>query len=160
MQDSRSLEQALLEVIRSADRYLWIVSYVLYAADQAVEALRERIKSDVTVRIVLEPSIGGGGTLNYDSFDWLRRHVAGAELLWWPTERRRVVNGNYGALHAKAAVADEHMAVISSANLTGRAMDANLELGILLQGGRIPIALKNQLDHMREVGILSTFAGI
>ena len=152
-QQARALSEGLLHVITSAREHLWMVSYVAYGADRAVEAIRSRLADGVRVRLVLEVSSNSGGTLSYDSVRWLREQLTGIELLWWPTDRRPRVDGAIGALHAKAAVADHNTAVVSSANLTGRAMDANVELGLLLNDGNTPRVLRNQLDAMASAGI-------
>jgi len=56
--------------------------------------------------------------------------------LWhWPTDRRPVLEHGHAALHAKAAVADDYLAFVTSANLTGHALSENIELGVLLRGG-------------------------
>ena len=49
------------------------------------------------------------------------------------------------AVHAKCAVADGEVAMITSANLTGKAMNENMELGILINGGPVP---KQLSDHL------------
>ena len=38
-------------------------------------------------------------------------------------------------MHAKAVIADRSVAFVTSANLTGSAMDHNLEVGVLMRGG-------------------------
>ena len=157
VEEARSLDQALLEVIKSARHHLWILSYVSYGADLAIKAMRERIDKGVNIKMVLEPSITSGGTLSHDSSEILVQQIPGIALYWWPTERRPEVDGTHGTLHAKGAVADIDLAVISSANLTGRAMDANLELGVLFRGGDIPKNLRNQLDKMVERGVFVPF---
>ena len=49
-----------------------------------------------------------------------------------------------GKVHAKVAVSDEKMCFISSANLTGHAMEKNMEAGVLIRGGSIPSNLHNR----------------
>ena len=39
---------------------------------------------------------------------------------------------------AKIAFSDDDVALLSSANLTGHAMDSNMEAGLLIRGGRRP----------------------
>jgi phosphatidylserine/phosphatidylglycerophosphate/cardiolipin synthase-like enzyme len=38
----------------------------------------------------------------------------------------------------QAAAADDHTALVTSANLTGHALTQNMELGFLVRGGSIP----------------------
>ena len=49
---------------------------------------------------------------------------------------------------AKVAVADKNSCFITSANLTGYAMEKNMEAGVLISGGRIPRLLD---DHLRSL---------
>ena len=41
-------------------------------------------------------------------------------------------------MHAKAAIADKRAALATSANLTGHALDLNMELGLIVRGGPVP----------------------
>src|SRR5262249_45465332 len=52
----------------------------------------------------------------------------------WPVEQRTSAAGGPGALHAKAAIADTQAAFVTIANLTGHALTANMELGLLVRG--------------------------
>ena len=47
--------------------------------------------------------------------------------------------------HAKVAVADGRMCFVTSANLTGYAMEKNMEAGVLVTGGGIPERLHAHL---------------
>jgi phosphatidylserine/phosphatidylglycerophosphate/cardiolipin synthase-like enzyme len=58
------------------------------------------------------------------------------------------------ALHAKIIVVDDRIALVGSANLTGRAMEANLECGILIRGGRQPRAISEHIAELRAQGCL------
>jgi phosphatidylserine/phosphatidylglycerophosphate/cardiolipin synthase-like enzyme len=49
-----------------------------------------------------------------------------------------VLPAGTAALHAKAAIADDHTALVTSANLTGHGMNENMELGLLVRGGPVP----------------------
>lgn len=57
-----------------------------------------------------------------------------AVRLHWPAPQRPPG----AALHAKIVVVDDRVALVGSANLTSRAMEANLECGILIRGGPHP----------------------
>jgi phosphatidylserine/phosphatidylglycerophosphate/cardiolipin synthase-like enzyme len=61
--------------------------------------------------------------------------------------------GGHAVLHAKAAVADEHLALVSSANLTGRGLDGNVELGLLVRGGPVVIQLARHLQALMSAGV-------
>jgi len=55
-------------------------------------------------------------------------------------------------MHAKAAVADSCVAFLISANLTEAALERNMELGVLIRGGGLPMAIEQLLDNLTECG--------
>ena len=60
-----------------------------------------------------------------------------------------------GRVHAKVAVADTSSCFITSANLTGYAMEKNMELGLLIEGGEVPGLIMNHLQALITTKILS-----
>jgi len=56
--------------------------------------------------------------------------VTGARRWRWPTDHR----SPGASLHAKLLVVDARRALVGSANLTRRALTANLEAGVLIEG--------------------------
>lgn len=65
--------------------------------------------------------------------------TAGRVILYtWPPTLLPEHDPRHASLHAKAAIADDHVAFVASANLTGYALDKNMELGLLVQGGEVP----------------------
>src|SRR5437868_3603301 len=72
---------------------------------------------------------------------------AAALLCVWPLQSRpRNAGGRPAKLHAKFAVADCRIALLSSANLTADAFERNMEAGILVRGGPLPARLAEHLD--------------
>ena len=51
-------------------------------------------------------------------------------------------------------VADRQILLISSANLTANAFDLNIELGVLLTGGRAPEDAASNIDELIRCGVL------
>jgi len=88
------------------------------------------------------------------SFERLARDAPGCRVYTWPDEQRKLDSGYYAALHAKCAIADGRKAFVSSANLTGHAMDHNLEVGYLVTGGPTPGVLSGYLDRLVVEGVL------
>lgn len=68
-----------------------------------------------------------------------------ARILSWSEK-----DGNFagGRVHAKVAVADERFCFVSSANLTGHAMEKNMEAGVLVRGGATPRDLHRHLEAL------------
>jgi cardiolipin synthase A/B len=147
----RRTEQGLLEVIRSSRRSLWVVSYVVAGAVQdLLTALQERASAGVAVSILLDHKLDNA----HMGFQRLSNDAPGCQVYMWPDQHRQLASGYYAALHAKCAVADGRKAFVSSANLTGHAMDHNLEVGYLVTGGATPQTLERYLDRLVEEEVL------
>jgi phosphatidylserine/phosphatidylglycerophosphate/cardiolipin synthase-like enzyme len=73
-----------------------------------------------------------------------------ADRLRWPANRRPPG----ASLHAKIIVVDDVVALVGSANLTGRAMESNLECGILIRGGPQPAAIRAHIMDLRARALL------
>ena len=60
----------------------------------------------------------------------------------------------HASLHAKAAIADDKLAFVTSANLTGYALERNMELGLLVRGGYVPALLAKHFEDLKGRGEL------
>jgi putative cardiolipin synthase len=79
-----------------------------------------------------------------------RRTPAG---VWhWPTDHRPPEGGT---LHAKAVVADGRVALVTSANLTGRALSDNIELGLLVHDAATADEITAHIAGLMRTGILA-----
>ena len=72
----------------------------------------------------------------------------------WPLDKRPPLDNGHASMHAKALVADRSRALVTSANFTGRALDDNMEIGVLVTGGELPQALATHLESLVEKKIL------
>jgi cardiolipin synthase len=145
----RHTRAVLLSLIEDAKRELLMTSYVTYPVPDLVRALQLAQERGVAVRLLLETIAGSGGALKVDgSFTF--RSLRGVEMYAWPVEQR-----SQGArLHAKVAVADGEVAFVTSANLTGNALDENLEVGVLIRGGPCPRRLQDHFRALISAGIV------
>jgi phosphatidylserine/phosphatidylglycerophosphate/cardiolipin synthase-like enzyme len=143
----RRTEQALLEVIQGARRSLILVTFAAYKVPQISEALLAAAQRGVELAFVAESPDASGGKVSFAGFQALGAPLADrAQLYIWPQEKRVPdAAGRIGALHAKCAVGDEDAAFISSANLTGHALNLNMELGVLIRGGETPRVVARHL---------------
>ncbi|MCK2087703.1 DISARM system phospholipase D-like protein DrmC [Thauera aromatica] len=142
---ARRTEQALLQVINAAEQTLFITSFVAYDVSTIVKALNAASDRGVVISMLLELSQDHGGSITFDAIGKMRSLVAAARLYAW---RDKADPFSDGRVHAKVAVADGKMCFITSANLTGHAMEQNMEAGVLLTGGQIPKLL---LDHLQAL---------
>lgn len=140
----RYTEQALCELINAAQRKLFIVSFVAYKADAVINALRTAILRNVEVNFLLEKSKSFGGSVDIDSIKDLKEQLPGAKFYTWDTANET----SSAVVHAKCAVADDKFALITSANLTGKAMTENMELGVMLRKGSLPRQLHKHFEAL------------
>jgi len=139
---ARRTEQALLQVINCAEQSLFITSFVAYNVSTIVKALNAANDRGVIISMLLELSQDHGGSISFDAIGKMRTLVPAAKLYAW---REKADPFSDGRVHAKVAVADGRMCFITSANLTGHAMEKNMEAGVLISGGQIPKLL---VDHL------------
>lgn len=142
---ARRTEQTLLQVINAAEQTLFITSFVAYNVSTIVKALNAASDRGVVISMLLELSQDHGGSITFDAIGKMRTLVPAARLYAW---RDKADPFSDGRVHAKVAVADGRMCFITSANLTGHAMEKNMEAGVLLTGGQIPKLL---LDHLQAL---------
>lgn len=150
---SRHTEQVLLEVIKTANDRLFIVSFVAYNIDSVLVALREAIAKSVKIDILFEASKNHGGKIDIDSMEMFKSALPSASMYSWAANKD-AGNGFIGVVHAKCAVADGSLAFITSANLTKAAMDNNMELGVLIRGGNVPIELDRHLNALISTNVI------
>lgn len=149
---ARRTEQALLQVINSAEQSLFITSFVAYDVSTIVKALNAANDRGVSITMLLESSQDHGGSINIDVIGKMRGLVPGAQLYAW---RDKTADFADGRVHAKVAVADIVSCFITSANLTGYAMDKNMEAGVLISGGRIPRLLCDHLQSLVDMRLVA-----
>jgi phosphatidylserine/phosphatidylglycerophosphate/cardiolipin synthase-like enzyme len=148
---TRRTEQVLLDLIASASKNFFLVSFVAYDVHSVVTALNEAATRGVRLRVLLEASTSHGGTLSYDPAATMRASVPSAELFRWMEKPEPFVDGK---VHAKVAVADGVRAFITSANLTGHALEKNMEVGVLINGGPVPKTLSDHLQALIDVRVI------
>jgi cardiolipin synthase A/B len=148
---TRRTEQVLLDLIAGATTNVFLVSFVAYSFGSVVTAMNEAARRGVLLRVLLEASMSHGGTLNVDPAATMRASVPAAELFTWRERPERFVGGK---VHAKVAVVDGARAFITSANLTGYALEKNMEAGVLINGGPVPKTLSDHLQALIDVGVI------
>jgi len=150
---SRHTEQVLIEVIVSAQRRLFIVSFIAYDIETVVKALQNAVERNIRVDILLESSKSEGGKAYIDSISTFKDRIPSANFYRWELDPRSSEEPN-GVVHAKCAVADGKMAFITSANLTTAAMERNMEMGVLIRGGNLPEKLDQHMAALVTTGII------
>lgn len=152
----RQTEQAILEVVNSATKRLVVVSYAVYRIPRIREALVAAANRGVSIRLIVETPNRVEGQGEYDCVLALGDNVASAcSVYYWPQESRaKDDNGKIGILHVKCAVADGHRMFLSSANFTDYAFTINMELGLLVTGGKLPGQVERHFERLVTGGTL------
>jgi cardiolipin synthase len=149
---TRKTEQALLQVIDAAESRLFITSFVAYDIASIMKALKRAIERGVKISMLLESSDKHGGGVSNDAIRQMRLALPTARVYFWG-DKSDAFSG--GKVHAKVAVCDGSLCFISSANLTGHAMEKNMEAGVLIRGGSMPNKLQDHLEALVMIKILS-----
>jgi phosphatidylserine/phosphatidylglycerophosphate/cardiolipin synthase-like enzyme len=133
----RRTDQALLQVIQSAETELLLVTFAAYHLPLLENAIKQAIERGVHVRFVAESA--SEGKIAHDAADAFTEISSDIEIMIWPKEKRKTnAEGKVGSLHVKCALADANVLLLSSANLTEYALHLNMEMGVLVQGGVVP----------------------
>ena len=152
----RHTEQVLCEVIQSAKKRIFLVSFVAYEVPTIMKALRDAIERDVQVNVLLESPVDKGGRVTVDSIATMKEKVPFVNVYVWQASDKKAVSGHWGgAVHAKCAVCDERLAFITSANLSVAAMERNMEIGVLIKGGNLPEELHRHLEVLVATEIVT-----
>jgi phosphatidylserine/phosphatidylglycerophosphate/cardiolipin synthase-like enzyme len=112
--------QAVLSLLAGARRSLWMEMYLLTDED-AIQALVDRRRAGVDVRVVLEPHPYQADGANDDAF---QRLAAAGALVSWASPR-------FALTHAKFAVIDRARLLVLSLNLTRSGLGANREYAVV-----------------------------
>lgn len=147
MVPSRQTERVLLDVIDMAKKELFIVSFVAYNVENVLQALQKAIDRGVEISILFESAKEHGGKIDIDSIGSFAKRLDKANFYHWSSNEKDGA-GYMGSVHAKCVVADSEVAFITSANLTTAALERNMELGVLIEGGNVPNQLNRHLQAL------------
>ena len=148
---ARRTEQALIQVVDAARQRLFITSYVAYEIESVARALKSAAERNVQIDFLVEMSNAQGGKVSTDPIANLRKIVPNASFYVWKNKATAFVNGS---VHAKVAVADRMLCFITSANLTGYAMNQNMEAGVLVSGTPLPDQVHRHLEALVFAGVV------
>jgi phosphatidylserine/phosphatidylglycerophosphate/cardiolipin synthase-like enzyme len=148
----RHTRAVLLELIDHAQKELILVSYAAYKVPALVAALERARQRSVVVRLILESTADSAGALTHDGAAAFRSLRENIEIYLWPLEKRPAGS----RLHAKVVIADGEVAFVTSANFTGHALDQNLEVGVLVTGGKTPRQLREHFHALIASGTLAS----
>jgi phosphatidylserine/phosphatidylglycerophosphate/cardiolipin synthase-like enzyme len=152
----RRTEQAILQLLDSAQERITLVSFAVYSIPNIATALVKAAERGVRLSVIVETPDKLGGENEYSTLRALGSEVeACSSVYYWPKEKRKLSGTNKpGILHVKCAVADGEWLFLSSANLTQQAFTINMELGMLVRGGTMPKRVEQQFERLIQCGQL------
>ena len=152
----RHTEQAILQVLNSAQSRILLVSYAVYAIPNIQEAVVRAAKRGVKITVVVETPDKMDVQSEYSTLQALGEDVARCSTVYyWPKENRKADgSGKLGILHVKCVVGDGRWLFLSSANLTKYAFSLNMELGVLITGGRTPRNVESMFENLIREGAI------
>jgi phosphatidylserine/phosphatidylglycerophosphate/cardiolipin synthase-like enzyme len=160
---ARDTRRVYEELVASAERSLWISTYAYFDGPRAFKSLAARMEAvrQLQVTLLLNIQRRPGDTAPAEQLV-----VRFAERLWrhdWPGSREPAAfydprslepNAPGGILHAKAVIADDEAAFVTSANLTEAAFDRNIEVGVLTRDHALAANLARHFGTLIEQGLL------
>lgn len=146
----RHTEQAILQVLNSAQSRILLVSYAVYSISNIQDAVVRAARRGVKITVVVETPDKLDVQNEYSTLHALGDDVAKCSAVYyWPKENRKVNSlGKHGILHVKCVVGDERWLFLSSANLTKYAFSLNMELGLLVTGGDLAGRVQRHFDQL------------
>lgn len=147
----RATAQALVEVIAEASNELVLMTYSAKPHEDIRVALAGAVSRGVTVTVVVETLQGAGSALAGSEPAAAFAAMSGVQLWHWPVTQRTETGSK---MHAKLAVADQRVLLVSSANLTQSGVAKNIEAGLLVRGGHAPRRVAEHLAELKAAGVL------
>ncbi|MEU6206187.1 DISARM system phospholipase D-like protein DrmC [Micromonospora musae] len=150
----RATAQVLVDLVAEARAELLLMTYSATRYAPLLAALTAAVDRGVTVTVVIETLAGAGGALTGAEPASAFADVPGAQLWHWPVEQRAEERAK---MHAKIAVADRRVLLVSSANLTQSGVNRNIEAGLLIRGGTAPQRAAEHIAELQSRGVLVRF---
>lgn len=161
---ARRTAQVVRELFGSAQRHVLISGYALRDAADLLAPLHARmlnagVRVDVYLSVDQDAHPGGAprAMALSEVAERAWRHIGGS----WPwtdavprvlVDARLLDGREFCSIHAKAIVVDSSRALVTSANLTERAMERNVEIGVVLHDPTFASELVGHFDGARRDG--------
>lgn len=150
----RQTTGVLLELIREVSSELWLVSFAAYKVPEISEALTAAVQRGARVTMLLETASDSHGALSTDAAKAFKDLPSAVRFCFWPAEQRPILPHGSPSMHAKALLVDRKAAFVTSANLTGHALEHNLEMGVLVRGGDLAERMTRHLEALVDQHVL------
>ena len=147
--EQRLTGAVLHELLVGVRERILLVSYAAYTLPAVAADLEQAAAAGCVVDVVFETEADSAGAyMGHEARPF--SEVAGIRRWRWPPAQR----SGGAVLHAKLLIVDGRRALIGSANLTRRALEHNLEAGILLRDAAVAAALERHVRGLMDADIL------
>jgi phosphatidylserine/phosphatidylglycerophosphate/cardiolipin synthase-like enzyme len=147
----RATGQVLVDLVAESTHELVLMTYSAKPYSPLLNALGAAVARGVSVTAVVETLQGAGSALGGQEPAAAFASVPEVQLWHWPSGKRTEQGAK---MHAKLAIADRRVLLMSSANLTQSGVARNIEAGLLVRGGTAPIRAAEHVDQLRSKGLL------
>ena len=147
--DQRLTAAVLHELVANARERILLVSFAAYTLAELATDLQKAVERGCRVDVVFETEEDSAGAYSGPQSTPFGS-VTGAHRWRWPADHR----SPGAALHAKLLVVDGCRALVGSANLTHRALTANLEAGVLIEDRHLASELEAHVLALISSGTL------
>jgi phosphatidylserine/phosphatidylglycerophosphate/cardiolipin synthase-like enzyme len=129
------------ELLCDARERILLVSFAAYTLPEIAVDLRASAERGRQTDIVFESTADNPG---YDGPAHQYSDIPGVTRWHWPKDQRTPG----ASLHAKLLVIDGRRALVGSANLTSRALDSNIEAGVLISNPDLAASLEQRVRQL------------
>jgi phosphatidylserine/phosphatidylglycerophosphate/cardiolipin synthase-like enzyme len=153
--EQRLTAAVLHELVCDARERILLVSFAAFTLAELAADLEAAARRSCGVDVVFETEEDSAGAYAGPQSQPFGS-IAGIRRWRWPADHR-----DAGAvLHAKLLVIDGRRALVGSANLTHRALTANLEAGVLIEDADLASELEAHVHALIDTGTLLSADGI
>jgi phosphatidylserine/phosphatidylglycerophosphate/cardiolipin synthase-like enzyme len=147
----RATAQVLIGLVTEARHQLLLMTYSAKPYQPLTDALTRARDRGVAISAVVETLQGAGSALAGSEPYAAFAQIPGIELWHWPVGGRQEQSAK---MHAKVAIADRRVLLVTSANLTQSGVGKNIEAGLLVRGGTVPGRAAEHIEELQATGTL------
>ncbi len=135
------------DLISRAKEFIYAATYSAGKDSPYIKALKNAIARGIRVVCLVDPHALP------EIAQMIRQELKGAEILGIASSP----DGRHPLMHAKFLVIDGAHTFITSANFSVAAADISLETGLWVRNEFVSVQIKDHVDHLWEIGILTKF---
>jgi phosphatidylserine/phosphatidylglycerophosphate/cardiolipin synthase-like enzyme len=153
-----------MELFAEAEREVLIAGYAIHHGRDVFRSLAARMDADAALQVTMFLDIRRSPGDTSLASEIVKRFTADFRARHWPGDRLPAIyydpraletdRTRHAALHAKCAVVDRRLALVTSANFTPAAQSKNIEVGAFIRSPRFAAHLAEHFDALIRCGSL------